>query len=90
MLNECARVGCEKYFDMVCDVLLEVDGIERQEKIKLCYGCYEEELKKEGEGRWINKNFISLGDIDMSGRKKYFIMTVKDMKNLKKVVRAFT
>lgn len=37
-----------------------------------------------------NKNFIGLGDIDMTGRKKYFIMTVKDMKNLKKVVRAFT
>ena len=33
---------------------------------------------------------MSLGEEDMTGRKKYFIMTVKDMKNLKKVVRAFT
>ena len=36
-----------------------------------------------------NKYFMSLGDIDMT-RKKYLIMTVKDMKNLKKIVRAFT
>ena len=59
MHNNCQVDGCEKQPSMVCEVLMIVDGIKKQEKIKICWGCYEKQIGiednrhgfKEGQGR---------------------------------------
>ena len=44
MHSSCQVDGCEKLPDMMCKVLMTVDGIKRVEKIDICYGCYEKQL----------------------------------------------
>ena len=59
MHNNCQVDGCEKQPNMMCKVLMIVDGIKRVEKIDICWGCYEKQLGfedskpgfKEGQGR---------------------------------------
>ena len=59
MHSSCQVDGCEKQPNMMCEVLMIVNGVKRQEKIDICYGCYEKQLGfedsrhgfKEGQGR---------------------------------------
>ena len=51
MRDSCQRDGCEKQPDIMCKVLMTVEGMDREEKIVLCWGCYNEQISREGQGR---------------------------------------